>query len=146
MRRPLLKIALVYFIAQLFFLQGNSTLIRGRVTEKGGRALPFASILVVGKGKGVTANGEGSFEIELKPGVYRISCQYVGYATQENQIQVAGDVVTLNFILEKQELVLPTVTISNKENPANRLIREMIRRQQENQKNAESFSCEVYSK
>jgi hypothetical protein len=145
-RRLFLKIAFVYFIVQLFFLQGNSTLIRGRVTEKGGRALPFASILVVGKGKGVTANGEGFYEIELKPDVYRISCQYVGYATQENQIPVAGDVVTLNFILEKQELILPTVTISNKENPANRLIREMISRQQENQKNTESFSCEVYSK
>jgi hypothetical protein len=145
-RRQFLKFGLVYFIVQLFFLQGNSTLIRGKVTDKEGRSLPFASILVIGKGKGVTANGEGLYEIELQPGVYRLSCQYVSYATQEKQIQVVGDVVILNFILEKQELVLPTVTISNKENPANRLIREMIRRQQENQRNSESFNCEVYSK
>ena len=98
MRRQFLKFGLVYFIVQLFFLQGNSTLIRGKVTDKEGRSLPFASILVIGKGKGVTANGEGLYEIELQPGVYRLSCQYVSYATQEKQIQVVGDVVILNFI------------------------------------------------
>ncbi|NCW87769.1 MAG: carboxypeptidase-like regulatory domain-containing protein [Chitinophagia bacterium] len=146
MRWYFLRVGIVYFIVQLFSLQGNCTLIRGKVADKDGHALPFASILVIGKGKGVTANGEGFYEIELQPGVYRLSCQYVGYATQEKQIQVEGYAVTLDFFLEKQELVLPTITVSNKENPANRLIREMIRRQEQNQTNSESFNCEVYSK
>ena len=146
MRWYFLRVGIVYFIVQFFSLQGNCTLIRGKVADKDGHALPFASILVIGKGKGVTANGEGFYEIELQPGVYRFSCQYVGYATQEKQIRVEGYAVTLNFFLEKQELVLPTITVSNKENPANKLIREMIRRQEQNQINSESFNCEVYSK
>jgi hypothetical protein len=120
--------------------------VRGRVFDQEGKNLPFASILINGKGKGITANGEGFFEIELSPGKYRIACQYVGYATLEKWVQVAQDPIVVDFVLEKQTLVLPDVIISNKENPANRLIREVIKRQTENQQNAEDFSCQVYSK
>lgn len=141
-----LHYVLFFLFSSGSFLIGNATLVKGKVTDQEGKVLPFASILVNGKGTGITANGEGIFEVELKPGFYRFTCQYVGFAALEKQVQVEGVSVIVDFVLEKQELVLPTAIVSNKENPANRLIREMIRRQTENQRNTETFSCFVYSK
>lgn len=137
---------LFFLISSWSFLISNATLVKGKVTDQEGKVLPFASILINGKGSGITANGEGLFELELKPGFYRFTCQYVGFASQEKQVQVEGVISIVDFMLEKQELLLPTAIVSNKENPANRLIREMIRRQPDNQKNTETFACFVYSK
>lgn len=130
----------------LFTSNGFAAVISGHVLDQEGKALPFASLLINGKGKGITANAEGYFEMELSPGKYRIACQYVGYATQEKLLQVAQAPIVLDFVLEKQTLTLPDVIVTNKENPANRLMREVIKRQAENQQNAEDFSCKVYSK
>lgn len=111
-----------------------------------GNRLAFASITVQGTKLGVSANAEGLFELVLLPGRYKISCQYVGFAKQERLVSVGTETIRLDFVLQKQELVLPDVVVSNKEDPAYRLIREMIRQQEINQQRLEQFSCSVYSK
>jgi hypothetical protein len=111
-----------------------------------GHSLAFASIWVQGSKQGISANADGYFELNLAPGKYRIICQYVGFAKQEQTINVGNDRVQLDFVLQKQELMLPDVIISNKEDPAYRLIREMIKQQKVNQQRSQEFSCLVYSK
>jgi len=111
-----------------------------------GHSLAFASIWVQGSKQGISANADGYFELNLAPGKYRIICQYVGFAKQEQTITVGNERVQLDFVLQKQELMLPDVIISNKEDPAYRLIREMIKQQKVNQQRSQEFSCLVYSK
>lgn len=111
-----------------------------------GHSLAFASIWVQGSKQGISANADGYFELNLAPGKYRIVCQYVGFAKQEQTITVGIERVQLDFVLQKQALMLPDVIISNKEDPAYRLIREMIKQQKVNQQRSQEFSCLVYSK
>jgi hypothetical protein len=128
------------------FFEANATPVTGRVMDADGHSLAFASIWVQGSKQGISANADGYFELNLAPGKYRIICQYVGFAKQEQTITVGNDRVQLDFVLQKQELMLPDVIISNKEDPAYRLIREMIKRQKVNQQRSQEFSCLVYSK
>jgi hypothetical protein len=128
------------------FFEANATPVTGRVMDANGHSLAFASIWVQGSKQGISANADGYFELNLAPGKYRIICQYVGFAKQEQTITVGNDRVQLDFVLQKQELMLPDVIISNKEDPAYRLIREMIKQQKVNQQRSQEFSCLVYSK
>ena len=128
------------------FFEANATPVTGRVMDADGHSLAFASIWVQGSKQGISANGDGYFELNLAPGKYRIICQYVGFAKQEQTITVGNERVQLDLVLQKQELMLPDVIISNKEDPAYRLIREMIKQQKVNQQRSQEFSCLVYSK
>jgi hypothetical protein len=128
------------------FFEANATPVTGRVMDADGHSLAFASIWVQGSKQGISANADGYFELNLAPGKYRIICQYVGFAKQEQTITVGNERVQLDFVLQKQELMLPDVIISNKEDPAYRLIREMIKQQKVNQQRSQEFSCLVYSK
>jgi len=138
--------ALFLLFILLSFLDCTATIVKGTVIDVDGNPLAFASISVQGTKTGVSANAEGFYELNLLPGKYKVSCQYVGFAKQERIITVGVEVVRVDFVLQKQELILPDVVVSNKEDPAYRLIREMIRQQEINQQRAEQFSCMVYSK
>ncbi|MFN6243108.1 MAG: DUF5686 and carboxypeptidase regulatory-like domain-containing protein [Bacteroidota bacterium] len=142
----MIRRALFLLFIVLSFLDCTATIVKGTVIDVDGNPLAFASISVQGTKTGVSANAEGFYELNLLPGKYKVSCQYVGFAKQERIITVGVEVVRVDFVLQKQELILPDVVISNKEDPAYRLIREMIRQQEINQQRAEQFSCMVYSK
>lgn len=135
---------LLFFVINFF--EANATPVAGRVMDADGHSLAFASIWVQGSKQGISANADGYFELNLAPGKYRIVCQYVGFAKQEQTITVGIERVQLDFVLQKQALMLPDVIISNKEDPAYRLIREMIKQQKVNQQRSQEFSCLVYSK
>src|SRR4051812_32922793 len=53
--------------------------LKGKATDAGGEALPYATIYVEGTTQGVTTNGKGDYELSLAPGLYKLVCQYVGY-------------------------------------------------------------------
>lgn len=141
----IVRLLLLLFIG-LIFSEASAGLVKGRVMDADGHPLAFASISVQGSKQGISANAEGFFELSLSPGKYKIICQYVGFAKQEQTITVGVESVRLDFVLQKQALMLPDVVISNKEDPAYRLIREMIQQQQTNQQRLQEFSCMVYSK
>src|SRR5690348_6299829 len=73
--------------------------IEGTVRDADGNVLPFASILVKGTAKGVTANNSGEFSIALPPGSYTLECRYVGYSSQEKTIDLGTTTKTVIFIL-----------------------------------------------
>ncbi|MFM7510524.1 MAG: DUF5686 and carboxypeptidase regulatory-like domain-containing protein [Bacteroidota bacterium] len=139
--RPLLLFFVFFGLTQTY-----AALVTGRVVDAEGHPLPFASIWIQETKQGISANSEGLFELTLPPGKYKITCQYVGFAKQERIITVTNVVMQLDFVLLKQELTLPAIIVSSKEDPAYRLIREMLKQQKSNQERLQSFSCLVYSK
>ena len=68
--------------------------IKGVVTDKEGKLLPYASVFVKENNKGTNANNEGKYSINLSPGTYTLVCQYVGYGRQEKSITVANTDIT----------------------------------------------------
>jgi len=135
------------FVLFLFFSVGaNATLIKGWVADAEGKPLPYASILVVGTTKGAIANSQGRYELNLSSGKYILLCQYVGYAQEKLSVTVQQEEVELNFVLQRQALLMPDVVLTKGEDPAYEIIRSTIAKQQDNLDRTRSFRCQVYSK
>jgi hypothetical protein len=119
--------------------------LHGIVQDSSGHPLGFATILVKGSSRGVTANAEGAYAIHLETGNHVLICEHVGYAREEKSVAITGD-MTLNFRLEPQQLSLKDIVIHSGEDPANDIIRHAIQAREAHHKEMSSFSCNVYSK
>ena len=140
------RLLILFSVLNFYATSLLATSVSGYVKDKEGKPLPFASVFVAGSAKGVSANSEGVYILDLSPGRYTIIGQYVGYARKEMPIQVGKDPFRLDILLEKQELTLPDIVLSNKEDPAYIIIRETIKKQEQNLLRSNQFSCQVYTK
>lgn len=121
--------------------------ITGTVTDNHGSPLPFASITIKGTTKGVTANNEGHYSIELSPGEYTLVCQYVGYTRQEKKVTVDANPQVIDFHLTQLQLSMTDVIVRpGGEDPAYAIIRKAIKKRKEYEQPLDSFSCEAYIK
>lgn len=130
----------------LLFFYCFAQKIKGTVSDKDGKLLPYASVFIKGNNKGTNANSEGKYSLRLEPGKYILVCQYVGYKKEEKEITIAGNDVELNFIMALQEMTLGEVIIKNGEDPAYQIIRNVIKKKSYYQSQLDKFQCEVYTK
>ncbi|AEH02573.1 TonB-dependent receptor [Lacinutrix sp. 5H-3-7-4] len=90
---------IVLFAIQFSFSQSK---ISGTVTNNLNENIPFASVMLEGTNKGVSANENGYFEFtNLTEGTYTIKVSSVGYKTQTNTIQLNNnESLTVTFKLQ----------------------------------------------
>ena len=125
----------------------RATRVTGTVTDEKGNALAYASILVRGTTRGVTAGNEGKYSLDLAPGSYTLVCQYVGYTRQEKKIMVGTTGVVVDFQLTPQQLSMAEVVVRpGGEDPAYAIIRHAIKKRKEYETPLDSFTCEAYVK
>ena len=137
---------IITILSNLLFFYCFSQKIKGIVSDKDGKLLPFASVFIKENNKGTNANSEGKYSLKLEPGKYTLVCQYVGYKKEEKEITIAGNDIELNFILALQEMTLGEVIIKNGEDPAYQIIRNTIKKKTYYQAQLDKFQCEVYTK
>ena len=143
MLRHLILLGLVLFS----FADVYATRITGTVRDDKGNILPYSSILVRGTTRGVTANSEGRYVLDLSPGSYTIVCQYVGYTRQEKKVTLGSDAVVLDFNLTRQQLSMAEVVVRpGGEDPAYDIIRHAIKKRKDYEAPLDSFTCEAYIK
>ena len=143
MQRYLLFFVLFFFSRTA--VQANR--VSGTVRDDKGSALPYASLLVKGTTRGVTAGSDGRYSIDLSPGGYTLVCQYVGYSRQEKQITVSDSGLVVDFRLSRQQLSMAAVVVRpGGEDPAYAIIRHAIKKRKEYDSPLDSFTCEVYIK
>src|SRR5882672_5911079 len=143
MQRTLLLL-LIPFIS---FFNAHATRVSGIVTDEKGNVLAYASILVKGSTRGVTANNEGKYFLDLAPGAYTLVCQYVGYAREEKKITVGQEYLTVDFRLSLQQLSMADVVVRpGGEDPAYDIIRHAIKKRKDYESPLDSFTCEAYIK
>lgn len=125
----------------------NATPVTGVVRDDKGNPLPYASVWVKGGTRGVTANSEGHFSIDLSAGDHVLVCQYVGYTRQERKVVVGAEPVKVDFVLSSQQLSMAEVVVRpGGEDPAYAIIRKAIRRRKDYADPLDSFTCEAYIK
>src|SRR3954451_246690 len=78
--------------------------VYGTISESGGNPVSFASITVKGTTRGVAANSQGKYSLQLEPGNYTLVCQHVGYRSEEKTVTVGSADVIVDFKLSIQEL------------------------------------------
>jgi hypothetical protein len=139
------KFILVIFCLPVFTVYAQK--ITGTVYDNEGNVLPFASVLIKGSARGVTANKEGNFNLDLPRGKYTITCHYVGYTTQEKNITLDSTGVTIDFRLSPQKLMLKEVIVKEGgADPAYEIIRQAIKKRRYYETQVKALQAEVYIK
>lgn len=144
-----MKKTLLYLTSFLLsFIGAQAGRVTGSVKNQKGEALPYASVFVKGTTIGTTTSSQGNYFLDLIPGTYTITCQYVGYTKIEKNVTVASSgTVTLNFELAVQQTTMKEVVVrANAEDPAYEIIRNAIRKKKDYVAPLDSFTCEAYIK
>lgn len=134
------------FICAVLSHKTDAQKIKGSVSDRDGKPLPYASLFVKETGKGTHANSEGRYSLKLEPGNYSLACQYVGYTRQEFKLRVTDSDQEINFILERQDKTLTEAIVSSGEDPAYNIIRNAIKKRSYYRDNPAEFVCRVYTK
>ena len=95
----------------------RSHAVSGRVTDKAsGEPIPFATIYMPDLGRGVAADVNGNFTIQVgRNAKVRLKVSSLGYQTLEQTVATAGR-QTLNITLEQQSVALDNYTVTAKYN------------------------------
>lgn len=137
-----------FFIPLLFL--GFSTFaggIKGTIFDQNGQPLPFATVYVKEVESGTTSNSDGIYQIQLKPGAYTITYQYIGYEALTKQITVGSDFITVDITLKEQVMVLSDVQIyAGKEDPAYTIMRKAIAKAKFHIQQIDRYTARVYIK
>ncbi|MGE5458558.1 MAG: DUF5686 family protein [Methanococcaceae archaeon] len=128
-------------------IYGQAFRVNGFVYDKEtNHALAHATILVKGQTIGTTANSEGLFFLDFPPGQHEIQVSFIGYITESYKIKVPYK-GSLKVGLIPYTILLPEVVIgSNQEDPAYRIIREVISHKEINRKGLNSLMSDGYKK
>jgi len=138
---------LLVFFSFLTCLKLDAQTLSGYVKDSSGKVLPFASVLVKGTTKGVSANASGYYQINLDPGEYVLIAQFIGYTTAQKKIAIRKENAALDFVLQPQQYQLAQVEVSTKgEDPAYGIIRKAIASRKQHLQELNTYQCEVYVK
>ncbi|MBT0811418.1 carboxypeptidase-like regulatory domain-containing protein [Litoribacter ruber] len=143
MRITILMILAISFFGEGLYAQG----VRGKVVSESGDPLAYASVYIRNLGDGVPTNQNGEFEYALKPGMYDILVQYIGYTSVLKTVEVQDRWVELNVELKEQVFGLQEVVVrSGQEDPALTVMRKAISKAKFHRLQVQEYSMQVYLK
>ena len=147
MKTTIKFIFILILISNSFNLFSQVTKIRGTIIEAGtNEALPFVNINFKGTTVGCISDFDGNYSIETREKVDTLVISYIGYKTIKKKINI-GSYQKLDFTLETESIALDEVTITPGENPAYRIIRNIIKNKEKNNPDRlNSYQYEVYNK
>ena len=139
----LIILFLIIFSEQQVIAQG----LKGHVRNEAGDALPFASVFIRNLGDGIPANADGYFQMGLKPGVYDVWIQYMGYESVLKTVEIGQVWVEMDMVLKEQMYALKEVTVNSKqEDPALTVMRRAIAKADYHRLQVDSYTMKVYLK
>ena len=147
MKTTIKFISIILLVGISFNLFSQVTKIRGKIIEAGtNEALPFVNINFKGTTVGCISDFEGNYSIETRVKVDTLVISYIGYKTIKTKIR-SGSYQKLDFTLETESISIDEVTITPGENPAYRIIRNIIKNKElNNPDRLNSYQYEVYNK
>ncbi len=98
-----------YFVAIVFFMlltgqlfaQENTAVLKGKITDEQGAALPFANVILKENNIGTAADVDGNYRLLARPGVYTVEISFVGYEKSTDKvILVANRALELDYSLK----------------------------------------------
>lgn len=138
-----LLLALIFSSALL----GQNTIVKGRVFDVNtNEPLPFISIVFKGLKGGTTTDFDGHFQLITDQKTDSIIFTYLGYQRKAMKVQ-ALSTQELNVLLEPSTISLMEIVIRPGENPAHRIIKNLIENKYKNDiERLDAYQYEVYSK
>ncbi len=145
-----MKVKLFYTIILLIFsinTFSQVTKIRGKITDKlTNEPIPFANINFNGTTVGCITDFEGNYSLEARIKVDTVEISFLGYKTIKQKVKY-GSYQEINVSLEAESITIDEVTITPGENPAYRIIRNIIKNKDKNDPDLlKTYQYEVYNK
>ena len=133
---------LFIFISITVFAQ-----VKGTVTNTKNEPLSFVSVYLDGTVTGTTTNDNGEYILPItKKGNYTVVFQFLGYKTIQKPIKIENSTYTLHVKLTEEEFVLDEVLVGSEENPANKIIRNVIANKETNTDKMAAYTAKFYSR
>jgi hypothetical protein len=137
-------------ITILFYFLVSSTFIaqvKGKITDAKNTPLSFVSVYLDKTVTGTTSNDNGDYVLEVvKKGKQVIVFQFLGYKTLKKEVNITSFPFNLNVKLEEESVLLSEISISTKDNPANRIIRNAIANKDSNTDKYANYTAKFYSR
>ncbi len=137
-------------ITILFFLLVSATFVaqvKGKITDTKNNPLSFVSVYLDKTVTGTTSNDNGDYVLELKnKGKYSIVFQFLGFKTVKKEVNITSFPFELNIELEEESVQLSEILISTKDNPANKIIRNVIANKDKNTDKFANYTAKFYSR
>jgi len=141
-----MKLFLSVFLIALGFTVSAQVSISGKITDERSNPIPFATIYIKNTTQGTSANIEGEYSLQLKPGQYTVLYRAVGYKPETRLLDVKTS-TTAHIKLSTETYELQNVTItSSGEDPAYAIIRKAVKKRKTYLNEVKAYTCEVYIK
>jgi len=141
-----MKKKLVLFLIFFNVLSASAQLISGRVVDDNNEPVPYASVYVKELSLGTVCNEAGYFEVRTGEGRFTLLFQCMGYENITRFEDVTTDKpLTTIVVLKPKTYELNVVEVkSGNEDPAYRIMRNVIRKAPQNASMVKSFKANVY--
>ncbi|UMB59354.1 DUF5686 and carboxypeptidase regulatory-like domain-containing protein [Lutibacter sp. A80] len=141
----MVKITTLFFF--IFISIQLSAQVKGTIKNSKNETLPFVSVYIENTSTGTSSNEQGLYELPvLDKGNYTVVFQYLGYVTLKKEIEINTLPFQLDVILNEESIQLNEVTISSKENPAIRIIKNTIENRKRYLNKITAYTSDFYSK
>lgn len=138
--RLLLLFLLIPFVA---FTQR----ISGYVSSSENMPLAYATVSIENSTFGVATNLKGYYQLDVKPGMYNLVFQIVGFETVKKQVEVKGTNIQLNVQLTEKITELGEVVVSAKQkDPAYAIMKQVVANKNKFKNGPEIYSVDAYIK
>lgn len=137
----------ITFIILLFIAFSINAQIKGNITDKNGEPLSFVSVYLNKTVTGTTTNDNGDYILNLKKtGKYTVIFQFIGFTTLKKEVNITSFPFKLNVVLAEENVQLQEIVISTKDNPANRIIKNVIANKDKNTDKYANYTAKFYSR
>ena len=138
-----------YLYLVLVIISFNTTLfgqvLKGSIKDSDRKPIPFSTIYIKEVSYGTSANMEGEFELKLPAGKYTCTFQCMGYKPVIQNIIIDKNTLNLDIVLPAMAYDLNEVVItSNGEDPAYKIMRNVISKAPDNASITKSYNADVY--
>lgn len=131
------------FVAQLSVAQ----IFSGHIIAEDSTSIPYSTIYSRESGIGITADGNGMFSARVPAGHYSFEVSALGFEARNLEIDIDDDGYDCTVMLREQVYQLKGVTVTGgNENPAYRVMRNVLAYAARNRRQIESYSVTNYAK
>ena len=138
---------ILYILCACLETQAQVTNISGKVTDAlTNEPIPFATIVFKGAAVGTNTEMNGNYHILTSVPTDSLICTLLGYKDVILRVK-KGQTQTINFVLKPSNVTVKEVEIKAGENPANIIVRNIIKHKDENDPfKLNTYQYEVYNK
>lgn len=137
----------IIYLLLLFISTISLAQVKGKITDEKGEPLSSVSIYLEKTVTGTTSNDNGEYVLNInKKGTQTIVFQFLGYKTVKQEVNIDVFPYQLDVILKEESVTLSEISISTKDNPANRIIRKVIENKEKNTDKYSNYTAKFYSR